>query len=135
MYSCYSACSTGLTFACACFFQLSLELTCKLQVFSSCSSSRPIADFDSHPACASGRTGIFPDRIGRVVIDGVVDPTVWQSGTEHAVLASTFRDTDKALENFVDHCLEVSPSFLALIIISWLTTASCSGRPWSMCLG
>lgn len=43
-----------------------------------------------------------------MVIDGVVDPVRWQSGTEQAVLSMIFRDTDKALESFVEECLKVN---------------------------
>ncbi|KAL7408835.1 hypothetical protein BDY24DRAFT_405259 [Mrakia frigida] len=59
-------------------------------------------------------TGIFPERIGRVIIDGVIDPQLWASASQANVLNNVFQDTDKGVEGFVEACVEVGPSRCAL---------------------
>ncbi|KAJ7115336.1 TAP-like protein-domain-containing protein [Mycena epipterygia] len=48
---------------------------------------------------------LFPDKVGRVVIDGVLDMASWYS----ANLTSEMVDTDKALQTFIDRCFAAGP--------------------------
>lgn len=58
-------------------------------------------------------TGILPDRVGRVVIDGVLNPVLWAGASQAKVLHNVFQDTDKVFEGFVEFCVKVC-SFGAL---------------------
>lgn len=64
-----------------------------------------------HVALVFFSTGIFPERIGRVIIDGVIDPQLWASASQANVLNNVFQDTDKGVEGFVEACVEVKLQF------------------------
>ncbi|KAJ7612713.1 TAP-like protein-domain-containing protein [Roridomyces roridus] len=49
---------------------------------------------------------LFPDKVGRMVIDGVVEAGAWYSGN----LTLAMLDTDKALESFFTGCADAGPS-------------------------
>ncbi|KAJ7030780.1 Alpha/Beta hydrolase protein [Mycena alexandri] len=49
---------------------------------------------------------LFPDKVGRVVIDGVLDMDAWYS----ANLTVEETDTDKALQMFADGCFAAGPN-------------------------
>ncbi|KAJ7838606.1 Alpha/Beta hydrolase protein [Mycena olivaceomarginata] len=52
---------------------------------------------------------MFPDKIERILIDGVVDPEAWFSA--NLTIEST--DTDKALQTFFDGCAAAGPDLCA----------------------
>ncbi|QRV77165.1 Abhydrolase domain-containing protein [Ceratobasidium sp. AG-Ba] len=47
---------------------------------------------------------MFPDRVGRVVIDGVVDPEYWTQKPPYEFWAVSVESADEALEGFVQAC-------------------------------
>ncbi|KAJ6566157.1 TAP-like protein-domain-containing protein [Mycena capillaripes] len=48
---------------------------------------------------------MFPDKVGRIVIDGVLDMEAWYSSN----ITSEQVDTDKALQIFIDACFAAGP--------------------------
>ncbi|KAJ7259781.1 alpha/beta-hydrolase [Mycena rebaudengoi] len=52
---------------------------------------------------------LFPDKVGRLVIDGVLDPDSWYS----ANLTTSMLDADKALQSFFDGCAAAGPEACA----------------------
>ncbi|KAF7345026.1 AB hydrolase-1 domain-containing protein [Mycena venus] len=52
---------------------------------------------------------MFPDKVGRVVVDGVLDMEAWFS----ANLTREMADTDKALQTFIDGCAAAGPDACA----------------------
>ncbi|KAJ7250177.1 Alpha/Beta hydrolase protein [Mycena haematopus] len=52
---------------------------------------------------------MFPDKVERIIIDGVVDPEAWFS----ANLTIEATDTDKALQTFFDGCAAAGPDLCA----------------------
>ncbi|KAJ7277286.1 Alpha/Beta hydrolase protein [Mycena rebaudengoi] len=52
---------------------------------------------------------LFPDKVGRLVIDGVMDPDSWFS----ANLTTAMLDADKALQSFFDGCVAAGPEACA----------------------
>ncbi|KAJ7700754.1 TAP-like protein-domain-containing protein [Mycena rosella] len=52
---------------------------------------------------------MFPDKIGRIVVDGVLDMQAWFS----ANLTSEMVDTDKVLQTFIDGCAAAGPDACA----------------------
>ncbi|KAJ7151960.1 TAP-like protein-domain-containing protein [Mycena filopes] len=52
---------------------------------------------------------MFPDKVGRVVVDGVLDMEAWYS----ANLSTEVADTDKALQRFIDGCFAAGPDACA----------------------
>ncbi|KAF7345031.1 AB hydrolase-1 domain-containing protein [Mycena venus] len=52
---------------------------------------------------------MFPDKVGRVVVDGVLDMEAWFS----ANLTREMTDTDKALQTFIDGCAAAGPDACA----------------------
>ncbi|KAH7344213.1 Alpha/Beta hydrolase protein [Rhizoctonia solani] len=57
---------------------------------------------------------MFPDRVGRVVLDGVVDPVVWANKPTHEMLWIIPESTDEAFTGFCDACAAAGPSGCAL---------------------
>ncbi|KAF2651820.1 alpha/beta-hydrolase [Lophiostoma macrostomum CBS 122681] len=49
--------------------------------------------------------GLYPSRIGRMVLDGVIDPHDYYSGT----WAKALLQTDEAVESFATYCLNAGP--------------------------
>ncbi|KAG8720004.1 hypothetical protein FRC09_010255 [Ceratobasidium sp. 395] len=47
---------------------------------------------------------VFPDRVGRVVLDGVVDPLNWANKPPHEKWAVNVESTDEALTGFASAC-------------------------------
>ncbi|GAB1526823.1 hypothetical protein RhiTH_009995 [Rhizoctonia solani] len=57
---------------------------------------------------------MFPDRVGRVVLDGVVDPVYWANRPAHEMWGVMTESTDEALTGFVTACAAAGPSGCAL---------------------
>jgi len=53
---------------------------------------------------------LHPDRVGRVVIDGVVDPTDHYSGG----WLTNLQDSDKIITSFCDYCFQAGPEGCSL---------------------
>ncbi|GJJ10317.1 hypothetical protein Clacol_004543 [Clathrus columnatus] len=59
---------------------------------------------------------MFPERVGRVVIDGVVDPVGWAtkpSIAEHTI-AATLNDAEDTLLGFAETCVQAGPANCSL---------------------
>ncbi|KAH9928020.1 TAP-like protein-domain-containing protein [Epithele typhae] len=57
---------------------------------------------------------MFPNRVGRVVIDGVVNAETWATVPPYIRLASFLNSTEKAYSEFFRFCAEAGPSSCAL---------------------
>ncbi|CAE6509951.1 unnamed protein product [Rhizoctonia solani] len=57
---------------------------------------------------------MFPDRVGRVVLDGVVDPEYWANRPAHEMWSIKPESTDEAFIGFTDACAAAGPSGCAL---------------------
>ncbi|KZV90919.1 hypothetical protein EXIGLDRAFT_837491, partial [Exidia glandulosa HHB12029] len=54
--------------------------------------------------------GMFPERAGRVVIDGVVDPNMWGNVPTHKWLQILMTDSENTYEWIIKACVEAGPS-------------------------
>ncbi|CCO35403.1 Putative hydrolase Mb2248c [Rhizoctonia solani AG-1 IB] len=57
---------------------------------------------------------MFPDRVGRVVLDGVVDPKDWANRPAHKWLGNALISTDETFDGFAEECIRAGPSACAL---------------------
>ncbi|KIJ55466.1 hypothetical protein M422DRAFT_24041 [Sphaerobolus stellatus SS14] len=57
---------------------------------------------------------MFPDRIGRVVIDGVVDPVAWASEPPYTWYGRFLGYTEDTYQLFLSRCSEVGPTLCPL---------------------
>ncbi|KAG8711023.1 hypothetical protein FRC09_020817 [Ceratobasidium sp. 395] len=57
---------------------------------------------------------MFPDRVGRVVLDGVVDPEIWANRPAHELWNRTMDSVDKAFDGFVAACAAAGPNGCAM---------------------
>ncbi|KAG8707836.1 hypothetical protein FRC11_007094 [Ceratobasidium sp. 423] len=57
---------------------------------------------------------MFPDRVGRVVLDGVVDPEYWANRPAHEMWKIKPESTDEAFTGFASACAAAGPSGCAL---------------------
>ncbi|CEL63020.1 Carboxylesterase B OS=Mycobacterium tuberculosis GN=caeB PE=3 SV=1 [Rhizoctonia solani AG-1 IB] len=57
---------------------------------------------------------MFPDRVGRVVLDGVLDPEYWANRPAHQMWEVKTVSTDEALIGFATACAAAGPSGCAL---------------------
>ncbi|KAG9107874.1 hypothetical protein FRC07_008567 [Ceratobasidium sp. 392] len=57
---------------------------------------------------------MFPDRVGRVIIDGVLDPVVWSTRPGHEIWNLTVESVDEAFTGFVTACAAAGPAGCAL---------------------
>ncbi|CAE7232063.1 unnamed protein product [Rhizoctonia solani] len=57
---------------------------------------------------------MFPERVGKVIIDGVVDPVRWTTISAHEWSKWDLVDAEKVYTNFIDTCAEVGPERCAL---------------------
>ncbi|GJJ11156.1 hypothetical protein Clacol_005387 [Clathrus columnatus] len=57
---------------------------------------------------------MFPDKVGRVVIDGVVDPELWANSRPSEWYKEDYVDTDKAFDNFLEACQTAGSTRCAL---------------------
>ncbi|KAH7329760.1 Alpha/Beta hydrolase protein [Rhizoctonia solani] len=59
---------------------------------------------------------MFPERVGRVVIDGVVDPTYWANRPAHQQMGIAFESSDEAFDGFAAACAKAGPSRCAIAV-------------------
>lgn len=52
---------------------------------------------------------VFPDRVGRVILDGVMDPSYYSQGRPDMGWASDVESTDEAFQGFVNACETAGP--------------------------
>ncbi|KAG8998124.1 hypothetical protein FRB94_007179 [Tulasnella sp. JGI-2019a] len=57
---------------------------------------------------------LYPQRVGRVVVDGVENATEYTSSTTPKIFASSYSDADATLQGFLRECAESGPSGCAL---------------------
>ncbi|KAG8721708.1 hypothetical protein FRC09_007499 [Ceratobasidium sp. 395] len=57
---------------------------------------------------------MFPDRVGRVVIDGVLDPVYWANKPAYEMWGVKTESTDEAFTGFVSACAAAGPAGCAL---------------------
>ncbi|KAG8790144.1 hypothetical protein FRC12_012673 [Ceratobasidium sp. 428] len=57
---------------------------------------------------------MFPDRVGRVIIDGVVDPVFWANRPPHEFWARSTESADEAADGFVKACAMAGPNNCAI---------------------
>ncbi|KAG8736012.1 hypothetical protein FRC10_009885 [Ceratobasidium sp. 414] len=57
---------------------------------------------------------VFPDRVGRVAIDGVVDPVYWANNPPHEFWGISTESADEALTGFVQACAAAGPGNCAI---------------------
>ncbi|KZW03385.1 hypothetical protein EXIGLDRAFT_744177 [Exidia glandulosa HHB12029] len=57
---------------------------------------------------------MLPNRVGRVFIEGIVNPVLWSNGASHDWLKDWMVDTDKTYQWLLDDCAEAGPSMCAL---------------------
>ncbi|KIY71249.1 alpha/beta-hydrolase [Cylindrobasidium torrendii FP15055 ss-10] len=53
---------------------------------------------------------MFPDKVNRLIIDGVLDSNTWYNG----ILEDSLRDSDKVIQAFFDECYAAGPDLCAL---------------------
>ncbi|KAG9119699.1 hypothetical protein FRC07_005140 [Ceratobasidium sp. 392] len=59
---------------------------------------------------------MFPDRVGRVVLDGVVDPVYWANKPAYEMWSLKPESTDEAFTGFVSACAAAGPTGCAIAI-------------------
>ncbi|KAG9124179.1 hypothetical protein FRC07_012564 [Ceratobasidium sp. 392] len=59
---------------------------------------------------------MFPTRVGRVVLDGVVDPVYWANRPAHEIWAINVESADEALTGFVQACAAAGPAGCAIAV-------------------
>ncbi|KAG8707349.1 hypothetical protein FRC09_001880 [Ceratobasidium sp. 395] len=52
---------------------------------------------------------MYPNRVGKVVLDGVVDPTYWANRPAHEMWSINAESADEALAGFVEDCAKAGP--------------------------
>ncbi|KAG8717829.1 hypothetical protein FRC08_006558 [Ceratobasidium sp. 394] len=57
---------------------------------------------------------MFPNRVGRVVLDGVVDPIYWANRPAHEIWSIDVESADEALTGFVSACAAAGPENCAI---------------------
>lgn len=58
---------------------------------------------------------MFPDRVGRVLLDGVVNPITWTNGTDSDKTTAAFRDVEMVLDLFTQYCADVRRRGLCVV--------------------
>ncbi|KAG8938528.1 hypothetical protein FRC03_007132 [Tulasnella sp. 419] len=71
---------------------------------------------------------LFPDRIGRVVLDGVVDSTIYSQKPPYQAYGDSVQDADMALQAFYDACAAAGPE---LCPISSSNSTGATIRQWT----
>ncbi|KAG8933401.1 hypothetical protein FRC02_011936 [Tulasnella sp. 418] len=57
---------------------------------------------------------LFPNRVGRVVLDGVVDTTIYSQKPPYQIYADLVQDAEIALQAFYDACAVAGPDLCAI---------------------
>ncbi|KAG8722899.1 hypothetical protein FRC09_005503 [Ceratobasidium sp. 395] len=57
---------------------------------------------------------MFPDRVGRVILDGVLNPWVWSTKPPLDTLEIILTDTQKVFDGFASACADAGPSRCAI---------------------
>ncbi|KAG8723385.1 hypothetical protein FRC11_002456, partial [Ceratobasidium sp. 423] len=57
---------------------------------------------------------MFPDRVGRVVLDGVVSPTYWADRPSYQIFEDNLHSTDDTFNGFAAACAKAGPSRCAI---------------------
>ncbi|CAE6531988.1 unnamed protein product [Rhizoctonia solani] len=57
---------------------------------------------------------MFPERVGRVVIDGVVNPIYWANRPAYEHMEVSFESSDEAFDGFAAACAKAGPSRCAI---------------------
>ncbi|KAF8522995.1 TAP-like protein-domain-containing protein [Gautieria morchelliformis] len=70
--------------------------------------------FSYGTAIGSYFVNMFPNRVGRVIIDGVVDPVIWANSYSNEWFKYDLVDTDRAFEHFLHACQTAGPQRCAL---------------------
>jgi len=70
--------------------------------------------FSYGTAVGSYLVNMFPDRVGKVIIDGNVNPDIWANTHAHTWTKIDYADTEKDLNNFYTACAEAGPERCAL---------------------
>ncbi|KIJ31181.1 hypothetical protein M422DRAFT_267131 [Sphaerobolus stellatus SS14] len=55
-------------------------------------------------------TTVFPNRVGRIVIDGIVDAIKWATEPTFKLLPAFFKDAEATLAGFTSLCVQAGPS-------------------------
>ncbi|KAF8314514.1 alpha/beta-hydrolase [Clavulina sp. PMI_390] len=79
------------------------------------------AGFSYGTAIGAYFVNMFPDRVGRVLIDGVVEPESWANEAEYLWGPRDYQDAEKAFGDFATGCIQAGPERCALA--SYATTA------------
>ncbi|KAG8707348.1 hypothetical protein FRC09_001879 [Ceratobasidium sp. 395] len=59
---------------------------------------------------------MFPEYVGRVILDGVVDPVFWANKPAHEIWAINVESTDKGLAGFIGACDKAGPKGCAFAL-------------------
>ncbi|CUA68530.1 Putative hydrolase Mb2247c [Rhizoctonia solani] len=57
---------------------------------------------------------MFPDRIGRGMIEGIANPVLWVTQHSHMWMNNWIQDADKAYKWFLDSCVKAGPARCAI---------------------
>ncbi|KAF8307596.1 hypothetical protein DL93DRAFT_2171613 [Clavulina sp. PMI_390] len=57
---------------------------------------------------------IFPERAGKVILDGVVNPVLWAAEQQYKLWGYQIADTPSVLAKFAQSCAEVGPTYCAI---------------------
>ncbi|KAF8586191.1 alpha/beta-hydrolase [Ramaria rubella] len=57
---------------------------------------------------------MFPERVGRVILDGVVDTVVWATQPTFEIFGSSLSAIDSVLEGFAEQCVQAGPQNCSL---------------------
>ncbi|KAG8933398.1 hypothetical protein FRC02_011933 [Tulasnella sp. 418] len=71
---------------------------------------------------------VFPDRVGRVVLDGIVDSTIYSQKPPYQSYGDNVQDADMALQAFYDACAAAGPE---LCPISSANSTGATIRQWA----
>ncbi|CUA76350.1 Putative hydrolase Mb2247c [Rhizoctonia solani] len=71
---------------------------------------------------------MFPDRVGQVILDGVVDPRSWANNPAHEWLENALESTEATFNGFAEACAKAGPS---KCFISQQNSTAASVRQWT----
>ncbi|QRV97920.1 Abhydrolase domain-containing protein [Ceratobasidium sp. AG-Ba] len=59
---------------------------------------------------------VFPGRVGRLILDGVVNPETWSNEPPHQLQEVSFAAAHKGLSHFVEECVKAGPDRCAFAV-------------------